>query len=91
MFDWHKWLDIATRAVFVASILHSVLPPWDAEAFRPFPSFMKYYKLLIYILGYVAINARSTLYKSISIETPGRGGNGDPAPASGYPAPTGKP
>jgi hypothetical protein len=71
MFDLHKWIDIATRVVFVASILHSVLPPWDAEPFQPFPTFIKFYKVFIYVIGYVAINARSTIYKSISTQTNG--------------------
>jgi hypothetical protein len=47
------------------------LPPWDADAFQPFPSFVKFYKVLIYVVGYVAVNARSTVYPSISTQTPG--------------------
>lgn len=48
-----------------ASILHTILPPW--EAFSDFPSLQKYYKLFVYVVGYVAINARSTVWKSISV------------------------
>jgi hypothetical protein len=53
------------------SVAHSFLPPWDADAFKPFPGFVKYYKVFIYIVGYVAINMRSTVYKSISTQTLG--------------------
>jgi hypothetical protein len=67
----HGILDIIARTVFIASLVHSFLPPWDADAFKPFPSFVKFYKVLIYIVGYVAINARSTVYPSISTQTPG--------------------
>ena len=74
----HNWINVVTGIVFVASILHSTLPPWDAEPFQQFPSFVKYYKILIYLIGYIAINARSTIYKSISTQTPG-GPNGPQA------------
>jgi hypothetical protein len=75
----HNWIDLVTRAVLVASILHTFLPPWDADPFRAFPTFTKYYKVVIYVIGYVAINARSTVYKSISINNP----NGTNAPNGG--------
>jgi len=64
---WQGYLTF----VFVCSVLHSVLPPWDADPFAPFPTFVKYYKVLIYVIGYAAINARSTVWKSISTQTPG--------------------
>jgi len=73
----HNWIDILTRTVFIASILHSALPPWDF--LNDFPKAQKVYKAAIYLIGYIAINARSTVYKSISTETLG-GVNGDPAP-----------
>jgi hypothetical protein len=66
----HGWLFVYFTAVTVASFLHSTLPPWDAEAFVPFPTFQKYYKVLIYVLGYIALNARSTIYPSISVNNP---------------------
>lgn len=78
----HRWLDTVTRVVFVASILHSVLPPWDAEPLKPFPTFQKYYRLLIYVIGYIAISARSTVYPSISTQKVG-GVNESTANASG--------
>lgn len=54
--------------IIVCSILHSTLPPWDF--LNDFPTLQKYYKLLIYVIGYVALNARSTVYKSISTTQP---------------------
>ena len=67
----HSAMEIYIRAVFIASLFHSFLPPWDADAFKPFPTFVKFYKVLIYVIGYVAINARSTVYPSISTQTVG--------------------
>lgn len=67
----HHWLDIITRTVFIASIAHTILPPWDADVFQPFPTFVKFYKVLVYLVGYVAINARSTVYPSISTQKTG--------------------
>ena len=67
----HATKDIVFDVMVGSSFLHSVLPPWDADAFQPFPGFQKYYRLLIYVMGFVALNARSTVYRSISIETPG--------------------
>ena len=66
MLDLHAWKDIAFDVVVGCSVLHSVLPPWDAEPIAQFPTFQKWYKLGIYLTGYVALNARSTVYKSIS-------------------------
>lgn len=62
----HEWTDIGLRMVAGAAVLHTFLPPWDAEVFQPFPTFQKYYKVFIYLTGYVALHARSTVYKSIS-------------------------
>lgn len=66
----HEAKDIAFDLVIGCSIAHTFFPPWDAEPFKPFPRFQKYYRLLIYVIGYVGINFRSTVYKSISIENP---------------------
>lgn len=60
----HDWLDIGTRILAVCSLLHTFLPPW--EAFNDFPTLQKYYKLLVYCIGYAAGNGRSTVYRSIS-------------------------
>ena len=57
-------IKLGTEIVTGASILHTLLPPWDA--FDDFPTAQKYYKLFIYIVGYAALNGRSTLYQSIS-------------------------
>ena len=58
------WVKITTTGITVCSILHTVLPPW--EAFEEFPSLQKYYKLFVYLVGYAALNGRSTIYPSLS-------------------------
>jgi hypothetical protein len=67
----HQLKDIACDVVVGCSIAHTFLPPWDADAIKAFPTLQKYYRLLIYLIGYVAINARSTVYPSISTQTVG--------------------
>lgn len=69
----HWFFDYAAGTIVVCSILHTFLPPWEFLA--DFPIAQKYYKALVYIIGYIAGNARSTVYKSIS-QT-----NGAPSPA----------
>lgn len=64
MIDAHHWLDYGTEAIAICSILHTVLPPW--EALSDFPTAQKYYKLAVYFIGYAALNGRSTVYRSIS-------------------------
>lgn len=64
----HHFFDIATAIVTICSILHTMLPPW--EALNDFPRAQKYYKLAVYVIGYLALSGRSTLYKSISIQNP---------------------
>ena len=59
-----QWAEAGLRLVVTCSVLHNVLPPW--EAFTDFPTAQKYYKLLIYLIGYVALNLRSTVYSNIS-------------------------
>lgn len=66
----HEVKDIVTDVIVGASILHTFLPPWDADPLKPFPRLQEYYRLFIYIVGYVGINARSTVYKSISVQNP---------------------
>lgn len=81
--EWHVVLDYATRAVAVCAVLHTFLPPWDwkpqfvVEGLADFPAVQnlffksihnRYYKLLIYTIGYIAINGRSTIWKGISVE-----------------------
>jgi hypothetical protein len=56
---------------FSASLAHSfLLPPWDAPEIAQFPRFQKYYRLFVYVVGYVAVNMRSTTFRSISIHNP---------------------
>lgn len=61
-------IDVITRVVFIASVAHSVMPPWDFLS--DFPTAQKLYKILVYLVGFIAINGRSTVYHSISIATP---------------------
>lgn len=64
----HWLIDAAADTVVVCSILHSVLPPWDFLS--DFPRAQKFYKAAIYAIGYVALNARSTVYsKTLSQST----------------------
>lgn len=67
----HTIKDIAFDVIVGCSAAHTFLPPWDADAFTPFPTFQKYYKVLIYIVGYVGINARSAVYPQISVAKTG--------------------
>lgn len=57
-------IKLGTTLVTVASFIHTILPPW--EAFNDFPRVQKYYKVLVYIIGYAALNGRSTVYPSLS-------------------------
>jgi hypothetical protein len=58
--------DVLSRTVVVCSLLHTFLPPWDFLA--PWPRAQKVYRAIIYVIGYVAINARSTVYPSVSTD-----------------------
>lgn len=60
----HKIFDIASFTIVLCSVLHTFLPPWDF--LNDFPRAQKYYKVVIYVVGYIAINGRSTVYRSIS-------------------------
>lgn len=60
-------IKLMTEVVAGASLLHTFMPPW--EAFSDYPNFQRRYKLLIYIVGYVALNGRSTVYQSISTQS----------------------
>lgn len=76
MITQHQLMDAATETVFVCSLLHSFLPPWDG--FADFPRFQKYYKLGVYIIGYLALSARSTVYQSVSMKNQQVNGKGNP-------------
>ena len=47
------------HAVVACSVLHMLLPPY--ETFDDFPTFRKYYKLLVLIVGNVALNKRGSV------------------------------
>jgi hypothetical protein len=60
-------VKLATEIIAGASLAHTILPPW--EAFNDFPTAQKYYKLFVYIVGYIALNGRSRIYPSLSTES----------------------
>ncbi len=80
MITQHQLIDWGTEAVVVCSLLHSFLPPWDF--LKDFPTAQKYYKLTVYIIGYVALNGRSTVYRSLSVNGNGSNGNGSSSVAT---------
>ena len=57
-------IKTGTEVVAGASLLHTLLPPW--EVLNDFPRAQRYYKLFVYSVGYVALNGRSTVYSSVS-------------------------
>lgn len=78
----HHMIDWATAAVTGFSILHTILPPWDwnpefvSIGLREFPRAQKlfyatfnnrWYRVTVYLVGYVALNARSTVWRYISV------------------------
>ena len=63
-----KIFAIVAMISFVCSILHTFLPPWDF--LNDFPRAQKYYKVVVYVIGYIAVNARSTVYNKISVNNP---------------------
>lgn len=82
MLTGHQWRDLATEAVSAASIVHSLMPPYDwhpdfvDKGLSEFPTAQKafyavfnnrWYRLVVYATGYIALNARSTVWKYVSI------------------------
>lgn len=81
-----EWaIDTVTRVMATCSILHTFLPPWDWEpefvtvGLSEFPAAQwvfrkslhnRWYKLLIYSVGFVSVNMRSTIWKFISVKNP---------------------
>jgi len=78
-----KYFIYITSVVTMCSALHSVMPPWDWDPYfvrdglREFPSLQKlfyrifnnrWYRIFIYTIGFIALNARSTFWKSISTQ-----------------------
>ena len=64
MFGAHDLVDDATRIIAICSVLHTLLPPW--EVLNEFPTAQKYYKVVVYTIGYASLAGRSTVYKSLS-------------------------
>jgi hypothetical protein len=64
MLDAHNLLDDATRIIAICSVLHTLMPPW--EVLNDFPLAQKYYKVVVYTIGYASLAGRSTVYKSLS-------------------------
>lgn len=59
------WI-IVSNLVSVCSMLHLILPPY--ETFSDYPTFQKYYKLVVLIVGNIALNKRESvvsLYPSV--------------------------
>jgi hypothetical protein len=78
MMTVHELKDIGLAIIVTSSALHTLLPPWDweAEFLVDFPRARagivrvvhnRWYKLIVYLVGFVAINARSTLWRSIAM------------------------
>lgn len=63
-------VETGLRVVVACSLIHTFAPPWDVDALKPYPRLRDAYRLFIYIVGYIALNARSTVYKSISTQNP---------------------
>jgi hypothetical protein len=59
---WTAYSQVCT----VCSFLHTTLPP--IEFLDDFPRAKAAYKVSIYVIGYVGLNARSTVYRSISTD-----------------------
>lgn len=80
-----KWYVYITGGVTLCSALHSLLPPWNwdpdfvKEGLKEFPGLQRrfhsffdnrWYRVFVYAVGFVALNARSTFWRSISVENP---------------------
>jgi hypothetical protein len=61
-----RFFHFCSSVVLICSVAHTFLPPWDFLS--DFPRAQKVYKAFIYVIGYVAINARSSVYSSLSTE-----------------------
>lgn len=64
----HTVIDFITEISVTCSLLHTFLPPWDFLV--DFPRVQKIYKVFIYLIGYIAISGRSSVYKTLSIKNP---------------------
>jgi hypothetical protein len=57
-------IAVHTQVVYICTILHNFLPPW--EVFNDYPSIKKPYKVVVYVIGYGAGSARSTVWSELS-------------------------
>lgn len=64
--NYHAIKDIGADVVVCARLALTFLPPW--EAFADYPRTQRFYKLCIYIVGWIALSQRSRVYKSISTQ-----------------------
>ena len=55
----HEIFDIAAYTVAGASVLYTVLPPW--EQFNQWPRFQSYYQFALLFLKAIAINGRTAM------------------------------
>lgn len=83
--NWTHIANVGTSIIAICSAAHTFLPPWDWRpdfvevGMAEFPTAQKifygifhnrYYRLLIYVVGFVALNGRSTIWKFISVNNP---------------------
>jgi len=81
----HRLFDSLTEIITVSAFLHSVLPPWDWNpdfvkiGLHEFPTAQnvfyktfnnRWYRVMVYVIGFVALHARSTVWRSISVNNP---------------------
>lgn len=59
----HSAFHIISVVVIGSSVLYTILPPF--EVFNDFPRFQKYYKVIVYTVKYIGLNARSVINPSI--------------------------
>lgn len=64
----HQMFDIGSAIVLVSSLANSFLPPY--EWFAQWPRFQSVYKILtMTIARWGAINLKSTIYPSVSVDS----------------------
>lgn len=71
--DITSWVSIGEHVIVICSLLHMLLPPY--ETFDEFPTFKKWYKLVVLIVGNIALNKREAVVGIYSKSKPGNGGD----------------
>lgn len=81
----NRVVHVITLVTTVCGVAHTFLPPWDwnpdfiKEGLCEFPTVQtifrkalnnRWYRILIYTVGYVAIHGRSTVWNFISVKNP---------------------